>query len=458
MSARWALVAAAVFVVAPLQLFGEKIGLRAGFGYDGALFGPMAHDPVEALRAISLYRLQRWLPPALVHYGHLALGLPISDASIVRGFAVLNAASVAVAAWGFGEVAALLGLSARATVLGGIGLLANFATLKMLSYNPVLVDAMGMALGVLALHAWLLGRPLRLLALTVVSAFVWSTAWYFCLPLLAWPARRHGVTAATSRDLATALAGLATVAALAVASLDHIPPLTASAPFPALWLALSAALAAAWVFLGSRPLAEAIPWGRLGETLFQGGNGLVLAAVAVALIQAVWRLVPSAPSEYPMSLSVQAPALAARALDAPGIHALCHVSYLGPIVVLSIRRWRSLVSLAASYGPGLPLFLGLLVGTTLDSQSRHHVFVFPALVALTARLLDGEALTAGRLAAFALLSLLVSRAFLPIGPLAGPRYWENFGPWWTWSEYWTKLGIAAFAAAVTLALFRARRP
>jgi hypothetical protein len=53
--------------------------------------------------------------------------------------------------------------------------------------------------------------------------------------------------------------------------------------------------------------------------------------------------------------------------------------------------------------------------------------------------------------------LLVSRAYVTIGPLAGPRYWENFGPWWTWSEYAFKLGMTGLAAVVTLFLFRAKR-
>src|SRR5262245_33318476 len=88
--------AAAAFV------FGEKIGVNEGFGWDGKLHGTLARTFPESLAARSLSVVSgRFVPAAIVHYLLSGLSVPLTSANIVRTFGLLNVLliTVTVALW-----------------------------------------------------------------------------------------------------------------------------------------------------------------------------------------------------------------------------------------------------------------------------------------------------------------------------------------------------------------------
>jgi hypothetical protein len=437
----------------PLCFAGEKIGINQGYGFDGALFGPMARDIPAELPHLSLYRQQRLLPPALVYFGHVALGLPTSDNSVVASFVLLAALCVGVAGLLWVRVASALGLSGAALWLGGIGIFANFGVLKMLAYYPVLVDGPTLVLGLAALCLWLERRDSALPPLALASAFVSSTAVLFLLPLLLFP-RQDAAPLPARGSSAGGLALVAAAACLALAALDPGPWVMQSLPRERVSLALSVLMAATWVFLGIRPLVRAVDVEALPALVRRHAARTVSAVVTLGLIAALAQAAP-APNEYPLNIGEVGPRLFARALWHPGGFAVSHVLYFGPIVALAVWRWSAVAAVAGSFGPALPALLALTAVAALNSESRHHIFVLPLVAGLTARALDDGGLSGRRVALFGLVALLASRAWQRLGEVPGEAYWISFGPWWNDRRYHISL---AFAAATSVAALLALRP
>jgi len=325
----------------------------------------------------------------------------------------------------------------------------------MLSYYPVLMDGSAFLLGLMALYNWLRGRTLLLHIVTIISIFAWQTAWIYCVPLLIFRRREHAAGAEGHRILAAAAGGLSAILFVAVV-LMH-PPIRSG---PAILIqpvtAFSVLIACAWLAFGVRELVLAFP---LRGVLHDGHRTLIdLGATicTVALIVLIVNKTPSGPDEHSMSFAEQLPGLLARAIQRPGIFALCLVIYFGPIAYLALSRWRSVSRLAASMGPGMPIFLGMSLALALNSESRHFVFVFPFVVALTIKVLDARPITPATVIMFLVLSLVLSRVWLPIGNPPGTPYWMNFGPWWNWPIYFMNLTIAIGTSVMATLMLRSK--
>jgi hypothetical protein len=136
-------------VSAALAAWSEHIPRADGGGGDGHFYLQVAKSFASRLReGIDPYRLQRVAPAATVHLGLRVLGVTApADAAVVSGFQVLNCACLAGVAVLWGRIARVLGLTLPAFWLGIVGLLVNYAALKMASYYPVLNDVPAFFLG-----------------------------------------------------------------------------------------------------------------------------------------------------------------------------------------------------------------------------------------------------------------------------------------------------------------------
>lgn len=439
--------------VLPLFAFGEKLAANQGFGFDGVIFGPMAADFYGALRGISQYRLQRLLPSAILYHLYWTIGLPFTAHSIVTGYILLNVTALAGGSFVWGHIADHLGISQRAKWLGGIAMIGNFASLKMLSYYPVLLDGSAFLLGLMAFYFWLLGRTFFLHAVTVLTIFAWQTAWICCLPLLIFVRRDDTPSTEAHRIVAAVAGGLC--ATLFVGVLFMHPAIRSSpAVLTEPYIAIGLVIACTWLAFGVRELVQALPLRSLVQDIDRTLINVGATVVTVAVIVLVLKIVPSAPNEYSMSFAEQFPDLISRAIQRPGISLLCLIIYFGPIASLALWRWRSVCQLAASMGPGMPIFLGMSLALALDSESRHLVFVFPVLVALTTKVLDARPIAPATVLLFLALSLALSRVWLSIGNPPGTAYWMNFGPWWSWPIYFMNLILAIGASLMAILMFR----
>jgi hypothetical protein len=418
-------------------------------------FGPMAADFYGALKEISQYRLQRLLPSAMLYHLYWTIGVPFSAQSIVTGYILLNVAALAGGSFVWGRIADHLGMSQSAKWLGGIALIGNFAALKMLSYYPVLMDGSAFLLGLMALYSWLRGRTLLLHVITVITIFAWQTAWIFCVPLLIFGRRERAASGEGNRMLAAAAGGLSAIVFVAVL-LVH--PAIRSSPAILIepYTAISVCIACAWLAFGVRELVQAFPLRSVVQDSHRTLINCGATVFTVALIALILNKTPSAPNEYSMSFAEQLPDLLSRAIQHPGIFALCLVIYFGPVASLALWRWRSVSQLAASMGPGMLIFLGMSLAMALDSESRHLVFVFPFVVALTIKVLDARPIAPATVLWFLALSLALSRVWLPIGNPPGTAYWMNFGPWWNLPIYFMNLILAVGASVLAIRMFRSK--
>lgn len=444
------------FLVAlPLFVFGEKLAANQGLGFDGMYFGPMAADFYGAFKEISQYRLQRILPSAVLYHLYWIIGIPSTVQNIVSGYVFLNVFALAGGSVVWGHIADDFRMSQAAKWLGGIALIGNFASLKMLSYNPVLLDGSAFLLGLMVLYSWLRGRTLLLHLLTLITIFAWQTAWIFCVPLLIFGRREHAAGGEEHRILAAAAGGLS---ALLFVGVLLMHPATRASPAILIqpYNLISVLVACAWLAFGVRELVRVFPLRSLiqdlDRTLINAGATIVTVAVVVLILNKV----PNATNEFSMNFGELLPILVSRAIRDPGIFAVSLVIYFGAIASLALWRWRSVSLLAASMGPGMSVFLGMCLAMALNSESRHLVFIFPFVVALTIKVLDARPIAPATVVLFLALSLALSRVWLSIGNPPGLAYVMNFGPWWSLPVYLMNLILAIATSILAVLMFRSK--
>lgn len=448
-----ALTVLTLVTVLPLFVFGEKLAANQGFGFDGAFFGPMAADFYGELNEISQYRLHRLLPSAIIYHLYWTYGIPFTAQSIVTGYVFLNVTALAGGSFVWGRIADHLSMSQPAKWLGGIALIGNFASLKMLSYYPVLMDGSAFLLGLMVLHSWLRGRTLLLHILTIISIFAWQTAWIFCLPLLIFGRQERAASGEGHRILAAAAGGLSAILFVGVL-LMHRAIRSSPAILIEPYTAIGIFIACTWLAFGVRELVRVFLWRSVVQDLHRTLINFGATVFTIAIIVLILNKTPSAPNEYSMSFAEQLPDLVSRAVQHPGIFALCLVIYFGPVAYLALWRWRSVSRFAASMGPGMLIFLGMSLAMALDSESRHLLFVFPFVVALTIKVLDARPITPAAVLLFLALSLALSRVWLPIGNPPATAYWMNFGPWWNLPIYFMNLILAIGTSVIATLMFR----
>jgi hypothetical protein len=104
----------------------------------------------------------------------------------------------------------------------------------------------------------------------------------------------------------------------------------------------------------------------------------------------------------------------------------------------------------------MSIFLGISLAMALNSESRHLVFIFPFVVALTIKVLDTRPIAPATVLLFLVLSLALSRVWLSIGNPPGLAYSMNFGPWWSLPIYFINLLLAIITTILAVLMFRSR--
>ncbi len=440
--------------------FGERIGVNGGLGWDGmgyALWArDFAHEVLE--KGVTVYHAQRQLPPAIVHYA-------LRTDDVVRGFQLLDAGCLVIAAYLWGRIALVLAWSRSAAWAGFAAVFASFALARHALYYPTLTDATAFALGMAMAWAFLARRPIALWVIALAGAFTWPALPAVALGLLVLR-REPLVGEPVKRPIAAVVAVLGALAACTIAVhyyrapvpgdekwLKHIPRdlLVATLPVLAAWTC-----AAGYLLVRSSTGLLAY-----GKKLVAWRTLLAIGGIAIIYaLRALW--ISRVATQGPGPTSAQfACELALESLRGPAWGLVHHVVYFGPIVLVAIGAWRDIARIAASFGPGALLALAMIVAFAVGSESRQWLHLFPLLVALT---IAGthEWWTPKRAIAFAVLCLAWSKLWwgihydLPTSPFEWPalRYFMQQGPWASDETYLWHLGAVAVTALVLLALRR----
>ena len=462
----------------------DSIPVVGGLGYDGIRYARWVREvPVSLLpdgpRAplvksqLDSYAARRFLPSVVLHWAMRAFGIPRTEGNVVAAFALANLALLALAIFCWCRAADATGLTTRGKWIGLLALQVNYANWKMPFFYPVLTDTFALALGALSLLFYLERRTLGLVLIMVAGGFVWPTLPYFCLLLLAFPAASRGTVEAEPgaesprwRDAPTWAAGTVAVLYLVIVAIlvssEYRMPNTPVRPLASL-LALSASLAAAYLFFGLRTLLDAPGlWRELRPLRILRRRGMWLAGLLLVGIEAGVASLAVAPADYSGRRFVADTLFSS--ITQPGIFCLAHVLFFGPMLIFVPVLWSPMCRSIQRRGAGLTLCFALALVIAAGSESRKLMNFYPFVVLFLAERVDRSLPEAWHVRMLAVLSLLVSKVWLPMGqdlplPLLGTIPWRSFyvssrGPWIDHPSYLIQGVLMSIVAVLVYRSFR----
>jgi len=412
----------------------DHIPLAGGLGYDGETYGRVAVHPATLFQ-LPLNRVQRCLPSLLVHLAIRLFHLPPTASTVVRSFLFLNTVLLLAGFWLWLRIVSHLGLRPPAAIFGFCGIFVSFAGATMPYYYPVLTDTAALFLGLLVAWLYLKRSFWGLLAILLVSGFVWPSLMYFMAPLVVWPAdprrRMRPPSSAWATRLALGMALVCTgMAAWALPRGILAEPIESALP-------LSFLVLGAYVFAGGRELITAGA-GLLQDRGGEGWRGILLRAAAVGTVFALHRAVlaivftrATEPLQSPGGLLAW---IFQSSVIAPGSFLVGHAANFGLLFLAVVGLWPRVCRVASEYGPGLWLFLGAALAFSINAESRHSNALWPMIVVLVCVVLDRYRWPRWLLGVFCALSVLDSRAWVRFNAAFPDLYFANFpltmGPYW----------------------------
>lgn len=458
--------------------FGEHIGINEGQGWDGLAYTQWARDTWHAVgEGLTRYHAQRVLPSAIVDGVLRAATVTHDIPHVVRAFAMLDVAALAVAAALWANLAAVMAWSRAAAWAGFVALFLSFANAKHAIYYPTLTDPSAFALGMAMVWAYLTGRPFALWLSAALGMVTWPALPPLAVILLVFPRPTHAPIALPASRLERRLAISASIAAaggfVAVALYYLLHPLpgvgdekfAAWVPRGLLWLTLPALVA---VIAGG--LYRVLSPVRL-PAIAAYGRGLARRRLAVAALAVV--VLHLAGECYLSCVGTRGSGPTGAqfacehtlaALRGPLWGLVHHVVYFGPIIALALVMWRRVSEVAWSWGPAAVIALAMVVMFAAGSNSRQWNHLVPFLVAATIAA-TAPWWTLHRVLGFAAVAFVWSKVWFHLGydtaldwhAFPNQRYFMNTGPYAADAPYAVHLAAAALTiAAAWLATRRLR--
>jgi hypothetical protein len=445
----------------------ERVPVNGGFGWDGVIYARWAKDFYHEIfvNRVDTYYIQRILPAAVVHFTLRLLSVPLTDANVMRAFALLSVGLFTVMGYVWGLIANVLCIRPAGRWLGFAGLFLNYVTLKHTFYVPITTDVCAYALGLLMLHGYLTGRTGWLAMLTAIGAFVWPLAVPVGALLIVFPRggtvriRLPLIAVAAGTLLALAGIGYAVYAGPAIVH-GLVDPLYMEPLRP--MFPLSFAVAGAYLFAGliclvspKRQRESSHPRWRFGLSR----NTVVAVVLVVATIGGI-RFLQNAWSNgrHFFGIAEMLAITAQCAVAKPGVFLVTHAAYYGPLFLLAVLLWRPVCRLIRRQGLGLTLavLLGLLL--SLNSQSRYFINIFVMVIPFVVKATDGLGWGRVQCGLTAGLGLLFSKCWLPMNtaPYSGrllefpdQLMFMTHGPWISTATYVVQ-GLVILATAYLL--------
>jgi hypothetical protein len=444
--------------------YGEHIAIADGLGHDGQAYADFATRGlrVVANRELDSYRIQRVVPSLAVWLAHRAARSTPTTESIVSAFMLMNVALVAAAVWCWTRVARRLRLSGSGRAYGAALLFGCFGVAKFTSYIPVLTDVWALALGFVFLVCYLERRPLLLALATLVGTFCWPSATHVGVVLLFGLGFREPEAAAVRPAPLRLDLAAAAVCALGYAWFARWLSWTPYEPgngVPKLedtTLRLGIVLGAAFVAVAVARLAN-------HATLWSPTRWLRAVLSVHALMAAgVWLLARFAARRWASGGIIYderdfLDCTVYTSLVRPGVFALAHALFFGPLVLCLYLRWRSIARRVHESGIGLTLVAALAIPFALNSESRRLFLLAPLLLPFVVAELDEIDLDRRAWVSLLALGLAGSKLWIRVHPdletqlLAWPSqsYFMTMGPWMSWGSFLWQ-GAIAVASLVWL--------
>jgi hypothetical protein len=456
-------------------VWGERIGIHNGEGWDGTSYTAWARDfPAMLDKGVTRFQAMRILPSAIVYATTTLLGHDHANHHVLPAFQILNGLALVVSAGLLYRIAITLAWSRAQAWAGFACTFLGFHAARYALYYPAETDALGFLWAMAATWGYVERRPIALWLALVGTALTWPALLAFGFVALILPRAREPIPALFApwlrkAALATALATAAFIVGWFVYSLTYpVAPggWSGARSFSVhsnrdLWpvsialVVLPSALAAYYVARDPRtfaikPYLLAVGWKRLVL-----GLAGVLAIVGLSWW---WR----------DQLGTQGPGFTWRDLANYYAHngvrgplwSITHqVVYFGPVILLALVAWPRIATLAASWGPGAVLGLGLIVVTCTQADGRHLLHLSPFLVVIT---ISATRWNWQRALAVAIVGLGWSKVWWKIGyeQVHKSREWPDLrwfmhhGPWAADDTFAWHFAAAIVSALVLVLVFR----
>lgn len=433
-------------------LFGERLPVEHGLGWDGLLYADMVKNFANLVfhHQLDEYYIQRIIPSGMVRLIATIIGGSLTDDKIVLAFSIYNTLILGIAVLMWKGIAKKLVWSPQVRLISFAGLFLNFAILKMNAYYPALTDTSAFVISLVMLYFFIAEKPYCLLGTTIVGAFIFPTTIYvgltlfvFSRPVLTGNSYCKQTFSYISILFSFLTAGIIVAAIYNLYAIaGNIYHCTLGNYFDSPIVYVSLFTSFLFFFLAFFPLYnqhQNISFKLIKQAL---NYRLLMAILVFVGVKLLFKMLSNSNPVGLLSTGPIIKAIAIRSIAYPGISPISHVVFFGPIICLLMYFWKDIINNLKDKESGLLVIVLFLIFLSMNSESRELINFLPVVVIVVAEVLNRKSISWNFSYLFVLLSLVESKAWLPINhgvwekasaaaTLQFPMQWYfmNYGPW-----------------------------
>lgn len=438
-------------------LFGERIALNNGFGWDGVIYGAYAQNFWALLRHTNdIYHINRILPSFIIYCILKLLHLNThSPVIIVKAFTIFNSILFIGCGYLWFKICYFKQWTANVYWFGFISLFINYLYLKHNFYDPVLTDTAGLFLGMLSLYFYIHKKYLSLAIILIPAYFTWPISTVLLAALLLFP--DSVVINNPITRVETLLSILFTLLFISICIyltyiLGNTKIVSNSVDIYYPLLPFSIALAAIFIFFMLRHSYVFMVFKHLfiinyRNLLYLLGSGLICYAIYTWL---KIHLPHYATDKSIFTIRDLLTVCILGAIAKPGIFFISHLAFWGPVVILIFCYLKEIMKTSLQEGLGVMLFMLATAFLALNSQTRQIDFNYPFIVYLLCLAIPQYLLNYRSLFIYLIVSIIVSKVYyiINVEPLTGSiltfpyqRFMMNSGTYMNWGGYFVNTGL-----------------
>jgi hypothetical protein len=443
--------------------YGERVNAGNGLGWDGIKYAVWTTESTISIlnHGLDLYFIQRLFPSTVIYYTTTFFNHPLSTTTqIINAFFIYNSILLALAVITFCGIAKHLKWDTKVFYIAVAAIFLNFPILKHWTYNPNITDLTAFSLGIFTIYFYLKEKKLGLFLVTIAASFTYPSMIYGALCLLLFKmnsSNQNTIRPETQTKINSIITGIFAAFLIvfiiflynfdtsSLKALSHAHKINDSL------IIVSLISLFFYLYFIFKPLVDykyaissikKISW-----------QGLALSVILLILMKII---IPLFSDGKPGALTISSylREILLASVANPLISVVSNIMYFGPGVLLIIFFWKEIVALAKEMSPGLVLYVILYVILAIGPESRQIINAWPVFVILACQILNKKNISWNFCYAFIILSLLVSRFYLPLnGNWTGnflqfpdQKYFMNFGPWLSDTMYFIFLGISVLLA------------
>ena len=418
--------------------YGDHLNVNDGYGWDGKTYAEIAIRFMSFIHhgLLDNYRVRRIFPSFIVFLSSKILGYSLNvPANVVHAFYCYNVLLIFSAMVGLYLIARLQNWTFPVCIVAFSALFLNYGVLKMTTYYTVLTDYSAFAIGLWMVYFYLRDTVWGLILVTIIGGFTYSMLSFCGFLLLFFPREnslnRSRFTVKLPIKIAINpfwISGI--VGFIFCISAIHFLGTYHPSEFSERYRTLMVSYIGPMTSIHSMPMGVASVLGLFFYILFALKPFIksriliyftlrrVMLALTIFLgLTILQRLIANPQLAY-MTFSFFFPSILMGALSNPLIFLLGDFIYYGPVVLFIIFFWPEIVALSYQYGLGFTALLGVFVIIGIVPESRDIFNVVPLFVFLLCDILNKKNISVRFGYCFMLLSLLMSKFWLPMNHYA----------------------------------------